>query len=202
MLMASACNLCCSGLTMNSSFGLSVRMIEIQSYLHIALRIFYLILCGLMFRFVGVQAQLKASEENSKLVLAAIQRSKTLQYFVYAVLLINSLAVLFERKILDLVRENEYHTHLYLEVYLVLSVTNVLFICVFCHSLEKVNQQLAKFFILVSVNNFPKKTISVFLVMFFILGANQDVLVVLEAYKINLPFQLWHISMASYMVFD
>ena len=40
-----------------------------------------------MFRFVRLQVQLKASEENSKKIMAAIQRSKKIEILVYADLL-------------------------------------------------------------------------------------------------------------------
>ena len=43
---------------------------------------------GLLFRFVRVQVQLKASEENSLKILKAIKRSKWMEYFVYVDLLI------------------------------------------------------------------------------------------------------------------
>lgn len=49
---------------------------------------------GLLFRFVRVVAQLKASEENSKKVLASIQRSKKIEKFIYIDLLIYVLAML------------------------------------------------------------------------------------------------------------
>ena len=39
------------------------------------MRILYIINYGLMFRFVRLQVQLKASEENSMKIMAAIQRS-------------------------------------------------------------------------------------------------------------------------------
>ena len=53
-----------------------------------AIKFIDLINYSLMFRFVRVQVQLKAAEENSKKIMAAIEQSKKVERFVYADLLL------------------------------------------------------------------------------------------------------------------
>ena len=38
---------------------------------------------GLLFRYARLQTQLKASEENSKVIVAQIRRFRTMQYILY-----------------------------------------------------------------------------------------------------------------------
>ena len=49
---------------------------------------------GLLFRFVRVQVQLKAAEENSKKIIASILKSKKIECFVYVDLLIYAISFL------------------------------------------------------------------------------------------------------------
>ena len=68
-----------------------------MSYASPAIRISDFMNYGLMFRFVRLQVQLKASEENSKTIVAAIQRSKNIQSFFYADMVIYVVAYLINQ---------------------------------------------------------------------------------------------------------
>lgn len=72
-----------------------------------AVRITDIVNFGLMFRFIRLQVQLKASEENSKKILASINRSKKLEWLIYFDLIIHIIALLVEYIYLDSEDVNE-----------------------------------------------------------------------------------------------
>lgn len=52
---------------------------------------------SLMFRFIRLQVQLKASEENSKIIMSTIKRSKQIENFVNFDLIIYTCALLVKK---------------------------------------------------------------------------------------------------------
>lgn len=79
-------------------------------YVYLAVNMTAIINYGLMFRFIRLQVQLKASQENSRKIMETIERSKKIESFIKADLLIYTLALLV-RLLADFIMEkNEIRT--------------------------------------------------------------------------------------------
>ena len=144
-------------------------------YIAPAVKILVILNYGLLFRFVRLQVQLKAAEENSKKIMAQIQKSKRIEIFVYADLLIYSLTLLIYQ-IADYAIDNkETKTQIMNLSANIQAVTYLIFVSVFCYWLQQVNAQLAKFFDLVKEKSYLKKVIAFILLIFFGLGTNRSI---------------------------
>ena len=66
----------------------------VLSYISPVVKIAVIVNYGLLFRFVQLQVQLKAAEENSKIIMSAIQKSKRIEIFLYIDLVIYALTIL------------------------------------------------------------------------------------------------------------
>ena len=108
-------------------------------YISPAVRITDIVNFGLMFRFVRLQVQLKASQENSKIIMGAIQRSKQTELIVLAVLLINILAMLLQYIADFAMAPTAATTETSVQADNLQGITYMIFSVVFCYHLEKVN---------------------------------------------------------------
>ena len=126
---------------------------------------------GLMFRFVRLQVQLRACQENSKKIFEAIHRSKKVECFVYIDLTIKAIALLLNNIAGLAMEESEIRTHIIYITLKVRSITYLIFLWMFSLQFECVNKQLAKYFDLVSDKSYPKKSITTILVTFLIIGS-------------------------------
>ena len=90
-----------------------------------------------------------ASEENSKKIMEAIKRSRKIEYFVYGDLLVMTLAYLLNKIAKFGMDKSKIRSQIIDQTYNIMAVTFIVFLGVFGYQLEKVNQQLGKFFKLV-----------------------------------------------------
>ena len=106
--------------------------ITIMYYMGLAFRSADMLNYGLLFRLVRLQNQLKASEENSKIILAAIQRSRKFEKFVYADLLVYQFAMLIYYSAKNAMDNKEISASLMKCTDVIRGVTFAIFTCVFC----------------------------------------------------------------------
>ena len=104
--------------------------------------------------------------------MAAIQRSRRLERFIYSVLTINVIALLLNNLASFAFKPGNSKTLIENITFDVMGVANIVFILVFCAQMESVNKQLAQFLEMVSDRMYPKKTITVVLVIYLIVLIN------------------------------
>ena len=120
--------------------------------------------------------------------MASIKRFRIIERFVYVNLSIYTVVWLAYCTSILLFVMNRMSLQLFIEIdrysALFQGIFYLNFIVTFCYQIEKVNNQLAKFFKIVKIKSYPNRVITVVLWTFLILSVNVSIQRILRGFKV------------------